>query len=54
MDTISAVQSYLVIHGIITLGAVITFVVRVEHRLTKLETMVDLFFKKPGNLKKTD
>ena len=46
--------SYLIIHGIITLGTIITFVVRVEHRLTKLETMVDMFFKNPGKLKKTD
>ena len=46
--------TYLVIHGIVTLGAIVTFVVRVEHRLTKLETMVDLFFKNPGKPKKPD
>ena len=41
--------SYLFIHGIITLGTIVAFVIRVEHRLTKLETMVDLLFKNPGN-----
>ena len=47
MDTTTAILTYLITHGIITVGAIITFVVRVEHRLTKLETMVDMFIKNP-------
>ena len=45
MDPTTAILAYLITHGIITVGAIITFVVRVEHRLTKLETMVDIFIK---------
>ena len=51
MDLSTAVQAYLIAHGSITIGAIITFVVRVEHRLTRLETMVDMSLKNPGVLK---
>ena len=54
MDLTTTLLTYLITHGVITIGAIITFVVRVEHRLTKLETMVDIFIKNPGKLKKTD
>ena len=54
MDLISSIQAYFIIHGIATLGAIVTFVIRVEHRLTKLETMVDMIFKNPGKPKKPD
>lgn len=48
MDLTTAIQTYLIAHGVITVGAIITFVVRVEHRLTRLETLVDMQFKNPG------
>jgi len=32
---------YLVSHAIITLGAGITFLLRIEHRLTRLETKME-------------
>ena len=54
MDFSAGIQAYLIAHGAITVGVIIAFVVRVEHRLTKLETTVDLFFKNPGKPKKTD
>ena len=41
------ILTYLIAHGVITISAIITFVVRVEHRLTRLETMVDMFIKNP-------
>ena len=37
MDIISAIQAYLVIHGVSTIGTIIVFLIRNEHRLTKLE-----------------
>lgn len=54
MDLTSALQTYLIIHGIITVGSIITFVIRVEHRLTRLETMVDMSFKNPNVNKKPE
>jgi len=32
---------YLAIHGILTLGLVVGFLIRIEHRLTRLETKVE-------------
>ena len=49
MNSSIAIQTYLIVHGIITIGSIITFVLRVEHRLTRLETMVDLFLKNKGS-----
>jgi hypothetical protein len=31
------IEAYLIIHGVITVGAIITFLVKNEHRITKLE-----------------
>lgn len=36
---------YLVFHAVITLGAGITFLLRIEHRLTRLETKMENFEK---------
>ena len=41
MDLISAIQAYLVIHGVSTVGIVVVFLIRNEHRLTKLEVSHD-------------
>lgn len=38
MDLSTAIQTYLIVHGISTVGAVIVFLIRNEHRITKLET----------------
>ncbi len=35
---IGLLEYYLVIHGVSTIGAIIVFLIRNEHRLTKLET----------------
>ncbi len=32
------IESYLLVHGVSTIGAIIVFLVRTEHRITKLET----------------
>ncbi len=34
----SYIEAYLAIHGVSTIGAIIIFLIRNEHRLTKLET----------------
>lgn len=31
------IEAYLIIHGVVTVGAIITFLVKNEHRITKLE-----------------
>uniref|UniRef100_A0A6H1ZW90 YvrJ family protein n=1 Tax=viral metagenome TaxID=1070528 RepID=A0A6H1ZW90_9ZZZZ len=41
MDLSAAIQTYLVIHGVSTVGAVIVFLIRNEHRITKLETSLN-------------
>jgi len=41
MDLTAAIQTYLLVHGISTVGAVVIFLVRNEHRVTKLETSLD-------------
>ena len=38
MDLTGAIQAYLLIHGLSTVGAVVIFLIRNEHRVTKLET----------------
>lgn len=38
MDLTAAIQTYLLVHGISTVGAVVIFLIRNEHRITKLET----------------
>ena len=38
MDLTAAIQTYLVVHGLSTVGAIVIFLVRNEHRITKLET----------------
>ncbi len=38
MDLTTAIQTYLFVHGISTVGAMIIFLIRNEHRITKLET----------------
>jgi hypothetical protein len=45
---------YLIIHGTVTLGAVVGFLLRTERRLTRIETIVELCFKNPGVLKKPE
>ena len=41
MDLISAIQAYLIVHGVSTVGAIIIFLIRNEHRITKLEVTLD-------------
>lgn len=40
-----AENSYLIIHGITTVGAILVFFIRNEHRMTKTETTLDLLLK---------
>jgi len=37
METIGGMQIYLLAHGLTTVGAVVVFLIRNEHRITKLE-----------------
>ena len=46
IDLTTAVQSYLIIHGVSTVGAILIFLIRNEHRITQLETNLN-------NLKKS-
>ena len=39
---IAELTTYLLVHGIITVGSVLTFFIRNEHRITKVETTVAL------------
>ena len=41
IDPNTAIQTYLIVHGISTIGAVIVFLIRNEHRITKLETTLN-------------
>ena len=41
MDLTGAVQTYLVIHGLSTIGAIVIFLIRNEHRITKVETTLN-------------
>lgn len=47
MDLSAAIQSYLILHGVTTVGAIVIFLVRNEHRITKLETRLDYHEKSP-------
>jgi uncharacterized membrane protein YqgA involved in biofilm formation len=38
--------TYLIIHGVVTIGAIFGFFLRIEHRLTKVETKMELLEKK--------
>lgn len=38
MDLSTAIQTYLIVHGISTVGAIVVFLIRNEHRITKVET----------------
>jgi len=44
MSTIEII--YLVIHGAATVGAIFVFFLRIEHRLTRVETKVENFEKR--------
>jgi hypothetical protein len=37
--------AYIGLHGLTTIGAVLTFLIRIEHRLTRLETKMENFEK---------
>ena len=47
IDLTTAILYYLLIHGVSTIGAIIVFLVRNEHRLTKLETTLEYHEKSP-------
>jgi len=42
MELPALIPTYLVGHGIATLGAIILFLIRNEHRITKVETAFNL------------
>ena len=46
-DLTTLMVSYLVIHGITTIGTIILFLIRNEHRITKLETRLNYHEKSP-------
>jgi len=37
---------YLVIHGVFTIGAIFAFFMKIEHRLTRVETKIENFEKR--------
>jgi hypothetical protein len=37
---------YLAFHALVTIGAIFTFFLRIEHRLTRVETKVENFEKR--------
>ena len=41
IDLTTAVQTYLAIHGVSTIGTIIVFLIRNEHRITRLETRLN-------------
>ena len=41
MDLLGVVQTYLIVHGISTVGAIVIFLIRNEHRITKVETTLN-------------
>lgn len=41
----NGIEIYLTIHGITTVGAIIGFFIRNEHRITKLETTLDILHR---------
>lgn len=42
MDLTAAMETYLWVHGLSTIGAIIVFLVRTEHRITVVETKLGL------------
>lgn len=50
MDLTTAIQSYLLAHGITTVGAMVIFLIRNEHRITKMETRLDYLEKSHDTL----
>lgn len=46
----TATDIYLAIHGITTVGAIIIFLIRNEHRITKTETRLDYLEKSHDTL----
>ena len=40
-DLNTAIQTYLIIHGVSTVGAIAIFLIRNEHRITKVETTLN-------------
>lgn len=50
MDLTTAIQTYLAVHGISTIGAVVVFLIRNEHRITKIETRLDYLEKSHDTL----
>ena len=45
MPITETVNIYLIIHGITTIGAVVAFLLRTEHRMTRTETRLDTIEK---------
>jgi hypothetical protein len=41
MALTTAIQTYLIIHGVSTIGAIVIFLIRNEHRVTKVETTLN-------------
>lgn len=41
MDLTNAILTYLIIHGVSTIGAIMLFLIRNEHRITKVETFLN-------------
>jgi len=41
MDLPTAIQTYLCVHGVATVGAIVIFLIRNEHRITKVETILN-------------
>lgn len=41
MNLTTAIETYLLVHGLSTIGAVVIFLIRNEHRVTKLETTLN-------------
>ena len=48
--TITPEYSYLIIHGITTVGTMMLFLIRNEHRITKMETRLDYLEKSHDTL----
>lgn len=41
MDLTAAIQTYLLVHGISTVGGIVFFLIRNEHRITRVETTLN-------------
>lgn len=42
MDLVRLMEAYLILHGVATVGAMVVFLMRNEHRITKIETTLSL------------